>query len=421
MCGFVYSNFIPEKISLADITPRGPNDSNTITNAFGYFYHSRLVTKNSNISQPAINNHGIFLYNGTEYSLEKNDVGYILDNLDDNINHNIDFIKTLKGDFAICWVTEKYILIAKDCFSTKPLFWGNADNKFIAASTVQAIMTVGLPAYKLPANTVMVFDRLTNNLINKSEIINWDLRQGLTNIDDIFEDFEKSVLNQYDDNMMLNLSSGIDSGAISCCLNKHKKTFTTISYLGTENKNILLERLNLHYGKKIIITHKSFEKYNIKKPNIFWNDYLQIDSIIYDIALVSAEKASKNKIKTILTGTGADELFADYGFNGKRLKKYSQFGGKFPKNLETIFPWHLNAFYPMEVDIPIVEYVNGLKGIDTRHPFLDRKLFQTWLNSDLEIKNKKYKNWLIEYLKQNNYPHEPNKKIGANNPVIYVY
>ena len=74
----------------------------------------------------------------------------------------------------------------------------------------------------------------------------------------------------------------------------------------------------------------------------------------------------------------------------------------------------------MEVDIPIVEYIDGLYGIDTRHPYLDRKLFQTWLNSDLQIKNGAYKNWLAEYFKQHNYPFAPNQKIGAHNPVVYV-
>lgn len=420
MCGFVYSNFIPEKISLEDITPRGPDSNNTINNDLGYFYHCRLSTRQSNISQPAINNDGIFLYNGTEYSVEKDDVGFILDNLTNNITDNIEFLKILQGDFAICWVTEQYILIAKDCFSTKPLFYSVADNKFVVASTVQAITSLGFAAYKLSANTVMVFDRKTCELLIRKEIMQWNLQQGITNLHDIFDAFETSVLNQYDDNCMLNLSSGFDSGGIACCLNKHNKNYTILSYMGTENKSILSERAKLHNGKKIFITYKNFEKFEDKKSNIFWHDYLMHDSIIYDIALVSAEFANKNNIRTMLTGTGSDELFSDYGFNGRRLKRHSQFGGKFPNNLNMIFPWHLNALYPMEYDIPIVEYINGLHGIDTRHPYLDKKLFQTWLNCDINLKNNSYKNWLNAYLKQHNYPYDPNQKIGANNPAVYI-
>ena len=35
----------------------------------------------------------------------------------------------------------------------------------------------------------------------------------------------------------------------------------------------------------------------------------------------------------------ADEIISDYGFNGKKIYSHSEFGGKFPKNLKTIFPW----------------------------------------------------------------------------------
>ena len=74
----------------------------------------------------------------------------------------------------------------------------------------------------------------------------------------------------------------------------------------------------------------------------------------------------------------------------------------------------------MDIDIPIIEYINGIHGIDTRHPFLDRKLFQTWLNTTPNEKNLNYKHWIGQYLKSANYPFDYNQKIGADNPVVYV-
>jgi len=420
MCGFVYSNKDINEIDLKDLTPRGPDDSHFDKNKLGYFYHCRLATRDTKIKQPAKNNFGILLYNGTEYSLKENDLDYILNNLNDNIDDNIEFIKTLRGDYSICWVTEQYILIAKDCFGTKPLFWSISENTFIVASTVLAIESSKLSAYKLTANKIMVFSQKDYKLIRKCEIVEWDLTQGKRNLHNIFDAFEESVLNQYDKNCMLHLSSGFDSGGIACCLQKHNKNFTALTFVGTENKEILKLRYKLHTGKKIFITPNDFIANDNLKNAIYWHDFLMKDSIIYDISLVAAQFAKKHEIKVMLTGSGSDELFSDYGYDGKRLKLHSQFGGKFPNELKTIFPWHLYACYPMEVDIPIVEYIDGLYGIDTRHPYLDRKLFQTWLNSDLQIKNGAYKNWLAEYFKQHNYPFAPNQKIGAHNPVVYV-
>lgn len=420
MCGFVYSNQNIHEINLDDLETRGPDDNDSFYNELGFFYHCRLSTRKTNIKQPAKNKFGILLYNGTEYSKKENDVGFILDNLNDNINDNIEFIKTLGGDFSICWVTENYILIAKDCFGTKPLFWSIDNNKFMCASTVQTLESSGFNTYKLLANSIMIFSRKDCKFVQKCEIVEWDLHQGKTNLYNIFDAFEESVLNQFDKNCMLHLSSGFDSGGIACCLNKYNKNYTALTFIGTENKEILKARYQLHTGKKIFITPKDFENNDNIKNKIYWHNFLMKDSIIYDISLVAAQLASKNKIKIILTGSGSDELFSDYGTNNKKLKPHSQFGGKFPEELQTIFPWHLNEDYPMSYDVPIVDYIDGLYGIDTRHPYLDRKLFQTWLNSDLKIKNASYKNWLGEYFKLNKYPYAPNQKIGAHNPVVYI-
>ena len=50
------------------------------------------------------------------------------------------------------------------------------------------------------------------------------------------------------------------------------------------------------------------------------------------------QKARENKCLVHLSGQGPDEIFADYGFNGKKFKSHSNFGGKFPQDLKEIFP-----------------------------------------------------------------------------------
>ena len=44
--------------------------------------------------------------------------------------------------------------------------------------------------------------------------------------------------------------------------------------------------------------------------------------------------------KIILSGQGADEIFSDYGFRGKKFYKPSNFGGLFPDDLSEIFLWN---------------------------------------------------------------------------------
>ena len=415
MCGFVYSNFIPEKLSLEDITPRGPDDNNTIINDLGYFYHCRLTTRENNIKQPSTNSNGVLLYNGTEYYMDSNDTIYINNNLCNNITKNIEFIRSLDGDFAICYVTEENIFLAKDCFGTKPLFYGIKNSQIIIASTESTILSFGFKPFQVDPNTVMIFSRSNAKYLNKFTIINWDITQGITTLDDVFEAFECSVLSRYEKPVLLNLSSGHDSGAIAACLNKHNKKYSIITLKHNENAEILIQRTKLHKGKKKIITLDSFEKNKIRKDLLPWKNFLNYSYALTDISLCGADEAKKNNIKVILTGTGGDELYSDYGFNGHRLFNFSVFGGYFPEDFSIISPHYTNKIYPLWLNMPAVEYVYAFHGIDTRHPLLDKKLFQKWMNTSTHEKNANYKNWLCEYFKQLNYPYDPDYKVGAGN------
>ena len=51
--------------------------------------------------------------------------------------------------------------------------------------------------------------------------------------------------------------------------------------------------------------------------------------------------AKKDGCRVYLSGQGSDEIICDYGFDGKKAKGFlhSTFSGRFPHNLESIFPW----------------------------------------------------------------------------------
>jgi asparagine synthetase B (glutamine-hydrolysing) len=56
--------------------------------------------------------------------------------------------------------------------------------------------------------------------------------------------------------------------------------------------------------------------------------------------------------------------------------------------------------------------VAGHFGIETRYPFLDRELVQEFLWLSADLKNSQYKSALAEYLQVNNWPYQPNEKLG---------
>ena len=95
---------------------------------------------------------------------------------------------------------------------------------------------------------------------------------------------------------------------------------------------------------------------------------------------ILCKEMSRKGFNVIISGGGADEIISDYGFNGEKFYSHSEFGGKFPKNLESIFPW--KKFYgdSQRSYLKKDEMVAGLYGIEGRYPFLDLKVIQEFLN-----------------------------------------
>ena len=124
------------------------------------------------------------------------------------------------------------------------------------------------------------------------------------------------------------------------------------------------------------------------------------------------DHARKEDKKFYLSGSGSDEIFSDYGFNGEKKFMHSNFGGLFPEDLSTIFPWA--SFYgsTMVSYLAKEEYVAGSYGIETRYPYLDKYVVQEFLWLDSKLKNSKYKSVLDNYLTTSKYPFESNIKRG---------
>ena len=103
---------------------------------------------------------------------------------------------------------------------------------------------------------------------------------------------------------------------------------------------------------------------------------------------------------------------SDYGFAGEKFYYHSEFGGLFPEDLASIFPW--KKFYGDTQRSYLFkdEYILGSHGIEGRYPFLDWNVVQEFLWLTAGLKNNSYKGAIEAFLKQNDYPYEPLKKRG---------
>ena len=66
----------------------------------------------------------------------------------------------------------------------------------------------------------------------------------------------------------------------------------------------------------------------------------------------------------------------------------------------------------MESYLAKEEYVSGMHGVETRYPFLDKKVVQEFLWLDHNLKNSQYKSVIDNYFVENNYPFNRGEKKG---------
>ena len=113
-----------------------------------------------------------------------------------------------------------------------------------------------------------------------------------------------------------------------------------------------------------------------------------------------------------LSGSGADETHADYGFGGEKFVAHSSFGGLFPRSLSVVFPWE-SFFLGTQRDFLMKEeVVGGAHGIESRYPFLDPQLVQEFLWLHDEVKNSEYKKPIFDYLSSLSYTIVRGRKQG---------
>ena len=438
MCSFLFSNKEPTSDANHLMRFRGPDETKMIEVGGFHFLHNLLSITGEFTVQPFVDEERevVAMYNGEIYNAQ----GYPSDGhvlITRYFQYGFRMPTMLDGEFAICLVDyrNRKILLSTDVFATKPLWCCVEDGKIGVASYESALLELGFKKpSKMPANTTALIDLDTLEIDQTGTVYEFDLEQTKDSFSDWTHAFEESIKKRTQncrEKIFIGLSSGYDSGSIACELRKQGVMHTAYSLTGTENMLVMKRRSDLfgenglhclytlpEHQRGPLVTHIRSRvepfKNTIYSSSSEYNEHGM--DIVDDHGAGSltyiCDKAIHDGNKVYLSGSGADEIFSDYGFQGVKKYAHSNFGGQFPDDLSTIFPWA--SFYgsSQETYIAKEEHVAGSFGIETRYPYLDKYVVQEFLSLTPELKNSKYKSVLYNYLTQNNYPFCENEKIG---------
>lgn len=293
--------------------------------------------------------------------------------------YGINFLQHLRGMFALALFdkAKNKILLVRDRFGIKPLYYRKFKDSFLFASEIKAIINLDivgekiceLKAYEflvnrqLDCNEQTLFQSVNQLLPAHYAWINLDGQMEKPNLywgfpelgNKHFDDLATSqLIEKFTNTIELHLrsdvpvgaflSGGIDSSSITCFAlqnNPQSELHTFSAVLPYSHpENILID--DVVKMSKQIIPHNfllSGENFFNDIPNIiFHHDEPIMDGSMYAHYKL-CELAKQNNIKVLLSGSGGDELFGGYASHiyAHQAKLLLQFRiGNYLKNLHAI-------------------------------------------------------------------------------------
>ncbi len=446
-CSFLVSSHPPPPDANHLQSRRGPDSTTSSHHAGLTWTHNLLHMTGPFTPQPFEDADIVATYNGEIY----NAADYAPNNLSDGSSlipaykdHGPSFPSYLDGEFALVLLDggSSTLVLATDVFGTKPLHYSISGSHIVVASYESAVRRTlrhhGMPTSgikKLEPNTILTFDVDSRKLLTNSTTHTFSLSQSKTNYDDFAAAFHSSIVkrtSRLHTSPFVGLSSGYDSGAIACALANHSIPSHALTISGMEDHRIVGSRVEYMSSRGALLTNKTmrmsmeayqsqqFELQALCEPSTYPSNLgyntegpmdMRTDPGAIGLSLLCHTARSLDSL-VYISGTGADEIMSDYGFNGTKYTPHSSFGGLFPTELSPVFPWYNFFGGTQSAYLMKEEYVAGTYGLEARYPFLDKALVQEFLSLSTELKNREYKGAIAHVLRDMGCPLDRGRKVG---------
>jgi asparagine synthase (glutamine-hydrolysing) len=289
----------------------------------------------------------------------------------------------LEGMFAFAISAGDRLLLARDPIGIKPLYYGvrkngNAQPVLHFASELKALATWADDAHEFPPGTYFDSQQgfVTYYQVPESEPQTLPLATHLRQVRQALEEAVASHL-MSDVPVGAFLSGGLDSSLIAALARRHVRELHTFS-VGVEGANdVLAARLVArHIGSihhEYLFTTK--EVMQLLPEIIYYLESFDQDLVRSAIPCYFCSRLASDYVKVILTGEGADELFAGYKYH-KEIQDPVTLHKELRRAVTTLH----------NINLQRVDRLTMRHGVEGRVPFLDTKFIHLALRVPPELK-----------------------------------
>jgi asparagine synthase (glutamine-hydrolysing) len=380
---------------LAGLRHRGPDDEGTHTSAAGVLGHRRLsIVDLDGGHQPILDATGsrALVANGEIYNApslrtrlaKHHDFASHSDSevaLHLHTEHGPEAPRHLEGMFAIAIAGERDMLLIRDPVGIKPLYLGSLDGGTVFASELKVMPPGTEEVAPLPPGcTWSAATGVTryHELVDPDPIIG-TLDEHATRVRAALEESVQSLL-MADVPVGAFLSGGLDSSAIAALARPHVDRLHTFAvglegspdlaaaravaaHLDTDHHELVIEPAQIVAAlPRIVSALESFDQDLVRSAVPTW----------------FCAKFAARYVKVILTGEGADELFAGYRYHRDVVTR-AGFDG-----LRTELHRSVTALH--DVNLQRVDRMTMAHSLEARVPFLEVAMIEAGLGVPVEHK-----------------------------------
>jgi asparagine synthase (glutamine-hydrolysing) len=287
-------------------------------------------------------------------------------------------VERLAGMYAFAIVDGSRLFVARDPIGIKPLYYGERNGSFLFASELKALAGRCETVREFPPGCYYHSEAGFSSFYSLPDATPEPAETG-EHIRKLRRTLEAAVASHLMSDVPLGafLSGGLDSSIIAALIRQHTDTLHTFS-VGVEGSSDLLaarrvaERLGTIHHEYLITA----AEVQARLPEIlYWLESFDQDLVRSAIPCYFTSRLAADYVKVILTGEGADELFAGYTYH-KAIVGEDALHRELRRSITTLH----------NINLQRVDRMTMAHSIEGRVPFLDLQMVELGLDIPPSLK-----------------------------------